>query len=80
MKNQPKKLLVEEYCIKFRGNDITHEGKKWVWCKEQKLEVCFNGLYMPEGHNHEEQKAKKEVQNSISLLEKEGKEQDSNCT
>ena len=30
VKNQPKTLLIKEFCINFRGNTITHDVKKWV--------------------------------------------------
>ncbi len=48
------KLKVPEWQIKFQGMTTTVDDKKWVWCKEHKSEGLFDGMYMPNGHNHDE--------------------------
>lgn len=55
------KLKVAEWRIKFKGKTTTVDGKKWVWCKEHKSEGLFDGMYMPEGHNHDEWKKEKDA-------------------
>ncbi len=47
------KLKMPEWQTKHVGKTTTQDRKKWVWCKEHKSEVLFDGLYMPGGHDHE---------------------------
>ena len=55
------KLKVPEWRTKYVGKTTTQEGKKWIWCKEHKSEGRFDGLYMPDGHDHAEWKKGKDV-------------------
>lgn len=48
---------------KKRGDTTTRDGNKFVWCSQHKIPLgsgsFSDGIYMPEGHNHEEWAAAK---------------------
>ena len=54
------KLRIPEWRTTFKGEKMTADGKNWVWCPHHKSEGLFDGLYMPEGHDHAKWKKEKE--------------------
>ena len=66
------KLRVDAWRIKNVGNTTEHDGKKWVWCKHHKSDGLFEGMYMPEGHDHDAWKKDKK-ERVASYKERRGK-------
>ena len=43
-----------EWKVKFKGKNISQDGRDWVWCSKHKKPGLFNGCYMPAPHDHDE--------------------------